>query len=89
MNKRLLVLLTAVALMVVISAMSVAPAFAAWQTTGPDAGCRTGDDLVLYTEALAPFLALEADGKWNNDFSSCQRIRNNAVYVYYDNRSVE
>ena len=87
--KRILVLLSVVALMAAMLAMSVAPAFAAWQTTGPDAGCRTGDDLVYYLDALNPSAAYLADGKWNNDFSSCQRIRNNAVYVYYDNRSVE
>ena len=36
--KRILVLLSVVALMVVMLAMSVAPAFAAWEANG----CRTG-----------------------------------------------
>jgi len=45
--KRILVLLSVVALMVVMVAMSVAPAFAA--ATYNDYGCRTGDS--FYTEA--------------------------------------
>jgi len=44
--RRIVMLLTVVALMMVMLAMSVAPAFAAWQTTGPDAGCRTGSTLL-------------------------------------------
>jgi hypothetical protein len=84
--KRILVLMTVVALMMAMMAMAVAPAFAAWN---PATGCRTGDDRLNYLFAQDPSAAYLADGKWNNDFHSCQHQRHNGVYVYYDNRNVE
>jgi len=77
-------LLAVVALMVVMLAMSVAPALAAWQ----DNGCRSGDTLLYYLNAQDPSAAYLADGKWNNDFDACQHHRANGTYSYYDNRNV-
>ena len=86
--RRMVMLLTVVAMMMGMLATSVTPVFAAWQTTGPDAGCRTGDDLLYYLDAQDPSAAYLADGKWTSDFSSCQHQRTNGTYVYYDNRPV-
>jgi hypothetical protein len=47
MKKRILVLLTMMALMMVMLAMSIAPAFARWETEGISAECRTGAQLAF------------------------------------------
>ena len=80
--KRILVVLSVVALMVVMLAMSVAPAFAAWEGNG----CRTGDPLVPSAGVLG------VDGKSTSDGLICQARHAygpGGVYVhvsYYDNR---
>jgi hypothetical protein len=79
MKKRILVLLSVVALMVVMLATSVAPAFAAWD---PMTGCR-GED------ALVPaFFSPGVDGKRTDDGSICLHLGPKKTESYYDNRSV-
>jgi hypothetical protein len=79
MKKRILVLLSVVALMVVMLATSVAPAFAAWN---PVTGCR-GED------PLAPeFFAQGVDGKLTDDDSICLHLRAQKSFHAYDNRPV-
>jgi hypothetical protein len=83
MKKRILVLLSVVALMVVMLAMSVAPAFAAW--TGAGGQCR-GDGVLI--NADADFL-MKKDR--NEDGFVCRELRpvrggNVLLLVVYDNR---
>jgi hypothetical protein len=84
MKKRILVLLSVVALMVVMVAMSVAPAFAKWETEGPSAGCRTGD--VLVPDRLPPDLS--PDGKRSDDNYICASESTSGRVLVYDNRPV-
>jgi hypothetical protein len=84
--RRILVLLSVVALMVVMLAMSVTPAFAAWDAEGGQ--CRTGDRL-LETFGLP---SLDKTDK-NNDGYYCQHARvkekggTTTTYISnYDNR---
>ena len=79
-------LLSVVALMVVLLAKSVAPAFAAWQTTGPDAGCREGDMRVL-AERVTPELA-SVNGKRSADEFVCVSVSGQRRVHVYDNRPV-
>jgi hypothetical protein len=77
MKKRILVLLSVVALMVVMLAMSVAPAFAAWN---PDTGCR-GDD-VLFRQFFHP-----VDGRYTVDDHICvAQDKDGGTKKVYDNR---
>jgi hypothetical protein len=81
--RRILVLLTVVALMVVMLAMSVAPAFAGWEADG----CRTLDENV--STFLSP--GAEKDGKFTSDGRICERrwVGGNFVhFAYYDNRDL-
>ena len=77
MKKRILVLMSVVALMLVMVAMSVAPAFAAW--AGP---CRTGDQLVPVRTPKAQ----KSDR--NGDTFVCQAHRGpeGTKVGFYDNR---
>jgi hypothetical protein len=82
--RRILVLLSVVALMVVMLAMSVAPAFAAW--TGADGQCK-GDDFLFPTGTFPPLVKKDKNG----DGLVCddERRSNNSIYsFYYDNRPV-
>jgi len=81
MKKRIVLLLSVVALMVVILAMSVAPAFAAWD---PRTGCREGDMLVE-VERLPPDLA-SVDGKRTDDEFVCASLSGHQRLHVYDNR---
>jgi hypothetical protein len=87
MKKRILVLLVMVALMVVMLAMSVAPAFAAgW---GPN-GCKVGDDLVFVSD-VPPNVA-DKDGKRTSDGFICAGRRLGGQFThlsFYDNRPFE
>jgi hypothetical protein len=74
MKKRILVLLTMMALMIVMLAMSVAPAFATWDASG----CRSGSLLVSVTDETQA-----AKDKNNNDFV-CQVLRAQRVNYYDD-----
>jgi hypothetical protein len=66
--KRILVLLSVVAPMMVMLAMSVAPAFAEWQTEGPNEGCRTEAFRVDETTiSRGPLI----DGKRSDDGQIC------------------
>jgi hypothetical protein len=85
MKKRILVLLSVVALMVVMVAMSVAPAFAKWETEGPSAGCRTGD--VLAPDRLPPQFP-SPDGKRSDDNLICESESESGRVHFYDNRPV-
>ena len=76
MKKRILVLLSVVALMVVMLATSVAPAFAAWN---PITGCR-GTDPLVFAE-VAPGV----DGKRTADGMVCSS-RTGSGFKFYDNR---
>jgi hypothetical protein len=82
---RFLMLLTVVALMMVMLAMSVTPAFAAWN---PATGCREGDPLF---PAQTPGLQA-IDGKYTEDDQVCISLvganGNNPHYNFYDNRTV-
>ena len=85
MKKRILVLLSVVALMVVMMAMSVAPAFAAWNP----AGCRGQDELTNWPTGVPP------DGKRTTDGEICvhERVREHQgdtiiTISFYDNRDV-
>jgi hypothetical protein len=84
MKKRILVLLSVVALMVVMLAMSVAPAFAKWETEGPSAGCRTQG--VLVPDRFPPDLS--PDGKRSDDNSICESESGSGLIHIYDNRPV-
>jgi len=82
--RRILVLVSVVALMVVMLAMSVAPAFAAW--TGAGGACR-GDDFLFPTGTFEPLVKKDKNG----DGLVCddERQSNNRIYsFYYDNRPV-
>jgi hypothetical protein len=74
------VLLTVVALMVVMLAMSAAPAFAAWNSSG----CRGTDHPVPASDSPG------VDGKRTDDGAICEHVRFNRnhgiVLTYYDNR---
>ena len=78
--KRIVVLLTVVALMVGMLAMSVAPAFAAWNAVG----CRGTDTLF---PAQAPALQ-SIDGKFTEDDQVClaHRGHEGTKIGFYDNR---
>jgi hypothetical protein len=76
MKKRILVLLSVVALMVVMLATSVAPAFAAWD---PVTGCRGVDPLVSAENAPG------VDGKRTADGMVCSN-RIGSGFKFYDNR---
>jgi hypothetical protein len=78
MKRRILVLLSVVALMVVLLAMSVAPALAAWQTEGRDAGCKTGDLRALDFEQTHP-----VNGTRTQDQAICYDVKHDR---YYDNK---
>jgi len=77
--KRILVLLSVVALMVVMLAMSVAPAFAAWEANG----CRTGGS--LYGRVVPG--SFEASKDRNGDEFVCY-ISKGSKTLFYDNRPV-
>ena len=82
--RRILVLLSVVALMVVMLAMSVAPAFAAW--TGADGACR-GDDFLVTIGTFPPQVKKDKNG----DLLVCDDERRNGQGIYsfyYDNRQV-
>jgi len=82
--KRIVMLLTVVALMVGMLAMSVTPAFAAWyETSVPGVFCRTGDS----PQSVGPYPAfIEIDR--NTDGYICFTWRGSGTHVhgaYYDN----
>jgi len=82
--KRVLVLLSVVALMVLMVAMSVAPAFAAW--TGSGGQCREGDQ--LFGPLLPGTPVLDKKNR-NGDQWLCtgERVHGNVSTSYYcDNR---
>jgi hypothetical protein len=79
--RRILVMLSVVALMVVMLAMSVAPAFAGWETGGTDAGCRFGD--LKFPDTIPG--AEGVDGKRSDDGHVCVKRTNGGVKIY-DNR---
>jgi hypothetical protein len=66
MKKRILVLLSVVALMMVMLATSVAPAFAAWD---PETGCRGNDRLTREFESPG------VDGTRTDDGWICEHDR--------------
>jgi hypothetical protein len=71
-----------VSLMLMMLAMSVAPAFAGWESNG----CRTGHALVA--SSFSPGV----DGKRTPDGEICQIRREGGVFVrfvYYDNRDLD
>ena len=81
MKKRILVLLSVVALMVMMLAMSVAPAFAAWyQTSTTGVLCRTGGG-PLYIGNTPSEYHHKVDR--NDDNYVCYSPSNNRIY---DNR---
>ena len=86
--KRIVVLLTVMALMVVMLAMSVAPAFAGWETSGPSEGCRTGHLLIVVGAAHDPRAADAVNGKRSGDFFICEYLGANGTWTYYDNRPI-
>jgi hypothetical protein len=87
MKKRILVLLSVVALMVVMLAMSVVPAFAAWD---PMTGCKTDDVAMALSEFPQPTPPSIMKKDRNGDDVVCvssrqiggERIR----LIVYDNR---
>ena len=83
MKKRILVLLAMVALMVVMLAMSVGPAFAAW--TGAGGQCREGGVLIGLESPAPPSLEKKDH---NGDNFVCREVRlGNKIHVsIYDNR---
>jgi hypothetical protein len=93
MKKRILVLLSVVALMVVMLATSVAPAFAAW--TGADGQCR-GDGVLIEVPDPAdpedPIAAFLMKKDRNEDGVVCRELRpvgpgeGRLLVVVYDNR---
>ena len=86
MKNRILVLLSVVALMVVMLATSVAPAFAAWD---PMTGCKTGDDAFNLSEFPAPPPPSVMKKDRNGDDVVCVGRRGNGArerLVIYDNR---
>lgn len=81
--KRILVLVTVVALMVGMLAMSVSPAFAAWyETSHPGVLCRTGG-YPLYVVGETDPLYVKTNR--NNDWYICYSPSNNRLY---DNRII-
>jgi hypothetical protein len=78
MKKRILVLLSVVALMVGMLAMNVAPAFAGWESNG----CRTQDSLI-FAEGLPE--AESVNGKRTADPFVCS-TRTGSGFKFYDNR---
>ena len=84
MKERILVLMSVVALMVVMVAMSVAPAFAAWDAAGGQ--CRTGGNLYFIQGTGDPYL-LKLNR--NSDQYLCYAYSNNPSstdFRFYDNR---
>jgi hypothetical protein len=83
MKKRILVSLSVVALMVVMLAVRVAPAFAGWVTQpGPFEGCRTGD--ARAEEDFTPE-GSSIDGK-RSDYGEICVSRGWNGFKFYDNR---
>jgi len=78
--KRILGLVTVVALMMVMLAMAVAPAFAAWE-----GACRTGSTLVD-TGPGDPFAFVDSKDR-NNDDHVCFFVGGDHAH-YYDNRLI-
>ena len=78
--KRIVMLLTVVALMVGMLAMSVAPAFAAWDAE--NGACKTGSNLLYIQGETDPYY-LKVDR--NNDWLLCFSPSNNRLY---DNRPI-
>jgi hypothetical protein len=77
--KRILVLLSVVTLMVVMLAMSVVPAFAAWDAEG--GACRTGG---ILTTVQGPY---DASKDRNGDNFICITLKGpNQNYIAYDAR---
>jgi hypothetical protein len=85
MKKRILMLLTVAALMVVMLAMSVAPGFARWESDG----CRT-DGFLYYHLGSGNQTLLRVDR--NDDGYVCATLSkpNDPLsdYRYYENRDV-
>jgi hypothetical protein len=84
--KRIPMLLSVVALMVVMLAMSVTPAFAGWVTEPgpPSGGCKEGDELVP-----PDFSPDVVNGKRTLDDAICQSVEFHGGDIkvhYYDNR---
>jgi hypothetical protein len=79
--RRMVMLLSVVALMVVMMAMNVAPAFAAWDAQGGQ--CRTGDGITT-VGSYPPFVKLDRNG----DGAVCYTVSDRGVYRHYDNRLV-
>jgi hypothetical protein len=79
MKKRILVLLSVVALMVAMLATSVAPAFAAWD---PMTGCKGLDSLV------PAFSSPGVDGHRTDDGYICAHLGSKKTLSYYDNHPV-
>jgi hypothetical protein len=82
MKKRFLMLLTVVALMVVMVAMAVAPAFAAWN---PATGCREGDTLF---PAQTPRLQEIGGRKTDDQVCLTHRGHEGTKLGFYDNRDL-
>ena len=80
--RRMVLLLSVVALMVVMMAMNVAPAFAAWDAEGGQ--CRTGAGGITTVGSYPPFVKLDRTG----DGIVCYKVSDQGVYRYYDNRLV-
>jgi hypothetical protein len=81
MKKRILVLLSVVALMVVMLAMSVAPAFAGWAPSG----CKFGDFLIVNPPPGSE--AASVNGERTADSFVCQSLPvTKKGPKYYDNR---
>ena len=79
--RRMVMLLSVVALMVVMMAMSVAPAFAAWDAE--NGACRTGGHLLYlpYNTTYPPYLKADR----NDDFLLCVSPSQTRIY---DNRII-
>ena len=82
MNKRILVLLSVVALMVVMLATSVAPAFAAWNALG----CKNEDDRIDFAlDPSPPPIFVEKDRNQNGFICQGERTRGGGtVIIIYD-----
>ena len=81
--RRMVMLLSVVALMVTMLAMSVSPAFATWyETSHPGVLCRTGGDALYVAGNPYP---LYVKTNRNNDWYICYSPSNNRVY---DNRII-
>src|ERR671912_561310 len=88
MKKRILVLLSVVALMVVMLATSVAPAFAAW--TGAGGQCRGDGVLIEVPDPEDPIADFLMKKDRNEDGFVCRELRpvggGRLLLVVYDNR---